>query len=117
MSAAGNEQSAFAIDAHLAKFLQLRVEGFGIDDCAVAYHARAFAVQYARRNQTQYEFALAYANGVACIVAALITGNDVKMRREYVNDFAFAFVAPLSADHDYVFYNGQALGSAFQTHP
>jgi hypothetical protein len=37
-------------------------------------------------------------NGVAGVVAALRAYDDIRLFRQDVDDFAFAFVAPLSAD-------------------
>ena len=39
-------------------------------------------------------------DGVARVVAALVTHDDVGFFAEQVHDFAFAFVAPLGAHHD-----------------
>ena len=44
-------------------------------------------------------FAL-YLDGVPGIVAALKTDNGPALGAQHVNDFAFAFVAPLCADDD-----------------
>ena len=40
--------------------------------------------------------------GVAGIMAALISRHDIEAIGEEVDDFAFAFVAPLGAQDDYV---------------
>ena len=55
----------------------------------------------------KHELALADSNGVAGIVTALIARNDIKVRRENVDNLAFAFVAPLGSDYDDVFHNIQ----------
>ena len=39
-------------------------------------------------------------HGVAGVVAALIAGHDVEALGEQVDDFAFAFVAPLRAKNE-----------------
>src|SRR5262249_38304433 len=67
--------------------------------------------------QVQDEFALADAHRVAGVVAALIARDDLKMRRKDIDYFAFAFVAPLSADHDDVLHNPNLLPSAVQANP
>src|SRR5262249_14429728 len=41
---------------------------------------------------------------VARIVAALIAGYYVEIRRENVDNFTFAFIAPLSPDYNYVLH-------------
>jgi hypothetical protein len=50
------------------------------------------------------EFSLAYENRVPCIMPALITRDDVKVGGEDVDNFTFAFIAPLGSDHNYVFH-------------
>ena len=49
-------------------------------------------------------------NSVAGVVAAGVADDDVRILRQHVNDFAFAFVAPLSADQNCVCH-------IFQTRP
>jgi hypothetical protein len=39
---------------------------------------------------------------VAGVVASGVADDDVRIFRQHVNDFAFAFVAPLGADQDCV---------------
>ena len=50
----------------------------------------------------QNVFFRAEKNGVSGVVAARVTDDDVRPLSEHVNDFAFAFVAPLSADENCV---------------
>ena len=38
-------------------------------------------------------------DGMAGVVSALIPRDDREMRREQIDDLAFAFVAPLRAEH------------------
>jgi hypothetical protein len=40
---------------------------------------------------------------VAGVVPALVAGHDVEVFGQQVNDFAFAFITPLGAYHDYYF--------------
>ena len=58
----------------------------------------------------KHELALADPNGVAGVVAALITRDDVKVRRENVNNLAFAFIAPLGSDYDDIFHKNSGTG-------
>src|ERR1044072_4712510 len=66
-------------------------------------------MQYARRNQSQHKFAFAYANRMTGVVPSLVAGDNVKVRGEYINDFAFAFVSPLGSDYYDVFHINQEL--------
>ena len=40
-------------------------------------------------------------DGVARVVPTLVAGDDIEALGEQINDLAFAFVSPLSADDDY----------------
>ena len=70
-----------------------------IDDDAVADDARDAGMQDAGRNQTQDELPAVDVHRVAGVVSALIAGDDRKVRREQVDDLAFAFIAPLRAEN------------------
>ena len=47
----------------------------------------------------ELEFALFVDDGVAGVVAAGVADDAVYLSGEVVDDFAFAFVAPLAPDH------------------
>jgi len=64
----------------------------------------AFIVKDPGRNESKNELSIADTNGVAGIVSTLIPSDKVEMRREYIDDLALAFVAPLSAHYDNVFH-------------
>jgi hypothetical protein len=104
MRARGHEEAAFALYARKAQLFDFLSEGLRIDHHSVAYDAEALFVKYAGRYESQYEFALAYSDSVARVMPALIARHYIEMRRENIHHLAFAFVAPLSADHDYVFH-------------
>src|SRR5262245_51364 len=73
-----------------------------INDHAVTDDADFARMSDSRGNQMQNEFLIDPVSpnndGMACIMSALITGDDVEMRSDQVNDLAFAFIAPLCAD-------------------
>ena len=50
-------------------------------------------------------FFCAEKNRVAGVVAAGVADDDIRLLGEHVNDFAFAFVAPLGADQNCVCHN------------
>ena len=62
-----------------------------------------------RGDQTKNRFLAVDHECVASIVAAVETDNALYAFGEPVNDLAFAFVAPLSADNDYIFYSFHPL--------
>ena len=54
--------------------------------------------QNAGRNEVQDVFFFADENCVAGVIAPLCADDDVRLLSEHIDDFAFAFVAPLGAD-------------------
>ena len=55
------------------------------------------------RQQVQHERFVADLNRMAGVVPALIAGDDIEMFGQEINDLAFAFITPLSAD-DYNYF-------------
>ena len=70
-----------------------------IDDGAVANDADLARMQRARRHQAQDEFLAIDDQRVRGVVAALKADDHVGVGRQQVDNFAFAFIAPLGADH------------------
>ena len=70
-----------------------------IDHDAVADDAGDAGMQDAGRDQPQHELRAVDIHRVPGVVAALIARDDVEARRQQVDDLAFAFVAPLRAEH------------------
>ena len=82
------------------QLVNLREQRLRIDDHAVADDTGDAAVQNAGRDQAQHELHAVHVDGVAGVVSALVTADDGKMWREEIDDLAFAFVTPLSAEHN-----------------
>src|SRR5262245_54411505 len=86
-------------DAFIFQHLHFTQEGFGIQ-----YHARAddtdlAAVQASRRDQMQDELLSLNNDSVSCIVPALVTGNDIELFSQQIDNLPFTFIAPLGANH------------------
>jgi len=84
--------------------LQLGIERSRIDYDTVADHAGTLVVENTGRDKSQDKLSVADANGVTGIVAALISSDQVKMRRKDVDYLALAFIAPLGSHYDNVFH-------------
>src|SRR5262245_16874959 len=103
MGAIADEQVAmidfYALRAQAVDLVEQRMRR---DHHAVADDAGLARMGDARRDQVEHEFmvdsAAANDDGMAGVVAALITGDDVEMWREQIDDLALAFVSPLRAD-------------------
>ncbi len=88
--------------AELAQAGDFLDEADGVNDHAVADDAQFVFAQNAGRHEVQDVFLFADENGMAGVVATGVADDDVRILRQHVNDFAFAFVAPLSADQNCV---------------
>ena len=71
-----------------------------VEHDAIADDRQLARPHHARRQQRQLIGGAVDHQGVAGVVAALETHDDVGLLGEPVDDLAFAFVAPLGADHD-----------------
>ena len=87
------------VDAVPRQLVDLGEQRLRIDDDAVADDAGDAGMQDAGRNQAQHELRAVDVDGVAGVVSALIPRDDREMRRQQIDDLAFAFVAPLRAEH------------------
>ena len=86
--------------AHSNKFVDFAEESLQRHDGAVADEAFARCVHDARRDQTQDGLLAVDDKRMSGVVAAIEANDAGSFFRQPVNDLAFAFVAPLSADHD-----------------
>ena len=93
--AARGKLDAGEIDAAFRERLHLLHESDGIDNDAVCDDAVRPLVENSGRNQMKYEFFPAVFHGVARVVPALKTDDHIDGFRKNVDDFPFAFVAPL----------------------
>ena len=78
-------------------------------------YARFAPMNDARRQQMEYERLIADLNGVAGVVAALVTRDDIEVLGKQINNLAFAFIAPLGTDDYDDFGHGRhqsAVGSS-----
>jgi len=71
-----------------------------VDDDAVADHGSDVRVQDARRDELQGVLLTVDNDGVAGVVAALVTHDIGVLFGQQVDDLGFAFVAPLGSDYD-----------------
>jgi hypothetical protein len=94
-----DEQAAGDVDAQPRQLVHFGKQRDRIDDDAVADGTDDAGMQDAGRNQMQHELLAADVDGVPGVVSALVAANDRKVRREEIDDLAFAFIAPLGAEH------------------
>src|SRR5690606_312473 len=102
-------------DARGLDFLDLREERLGIDDDAVADDAGDAVVEDARRQEPEDELLSVGVHRVAGVVAALVPRHDREVRRQQINDLAFALVTPLCSEHRNV-HNRSILPSHVMIH-
>ncbi len=105
--AIAHEHAPVDLDADPRELVHLGEERLRIDDHAVADDAGDARVQDARRDQVQDEFLALHVYRVAGVVAALIARDDGEVRRQQIDDLAFALVAPLRAQYRKIFRHGR----------
>src|SRR5271166_4277633 len=90
------------VDAHAsgAQRIHFFDEGKRVEHDPVANYAAAALTQHAAGNELKDELLAMNRDRVSGVVAAGVARYDLEPLRENVNNFAFAFVAPLRADDD-----------------
>ena len=89
-------------NAALAQTIDFIEQLLGVNDDAVADDVDLALAQDARRNQMQRIALRSNDHGVSRVGAAVVTHDAIESRREQINDFPFAFVAPLEPDNSRV---------------
>src|SRR5204862_266615 len=72
----------------------------GIDDQAIADDRLLARAQDAARDQLENIFLLAYKNGMAGVMPALIPRDDVELLGKEIDDLPLALVSPLGSQDD-----------------
>src|SRR5882762_4243661 len=108
-------QAALNVDARFGERFDFGDEGCGIDYDAGADDGLLLGSQDAAGDELQNEAIFADDYGVPGIVSAGDARDIVKSAVQIVDDFAFAFVAPLRADHHDRFHAVPSL--AHMCHP
>src|ERR1700740_3043864 len=98
-------QPAAHVDAGRAEAIEFSHQRRGVDDHARADHGVLSRTQDAAGNQLQDKAITIENDGMARVVAAGATRDVVKGSRHVIDDFAFAFIAPLRAHHDNRFHS------------
>ena len=84
------------------EFVDFAEQCFGREHHARADKAVQLFMQNAAGNQAQYGFFAVHHQRVPRVVPALKANHARGLLRQPVHNFAFAFVAPLCADNNYV---------------
>ncbi|OQA02952.1 MAG: hypothetical protein BWY69_00746 [Planctomycetes bacterium ADurb.Bin401] len=90
-----DEKSALEGNAFLRERIYFGQEHFGVNDYAICDHADGVWPDGAAWEKMQREFFIADDDSMAGICAASITYNNIILLGKYINDFPFAFIAPL----------------------
>ena len=102
----GDLESIFHVETELLDLLDLVQNGLRVEHDPVSDDARHAFVKDSARDEVEDELILGAVvvfpdDGVPCVGAALIPGDDVKLfLAQQVDDFSFSFVAPLTSDDD-----------------
>src|SRR5262249_23993914 len=104
-----DEDAAVDGDAVLRQLVDLAEQRLRIDDDAVADDAGDAGGQDAGRNPPQDELRAVHEDRVARVVSALVAADDREMRRQQIDDLAFAFIAPLRAEDHQIHKSHKSL--------
>jgi len=94
-----DKKSPLAADSLLLQMEDFLLEGAQIHNDTIADHTGIPRMEYASRNQMQNMLVAINDYGVAGIMTAGVTGDDVKVRREQVYDLSLAFITPLGSNN------------------
>src|SRR6267154_525228 len=115
MGAIAEVEAPFNVDAGFRERLNFGDEGGGVYYDAGADDCLLLGAQDAAGDELKDETIFADDDGVAGIVSSGDARDIVESSREIIDDFAFAFVAPLRADHHDRFHAAPSL--AHMCHP
>jgi len=96
----GRDPQAAHVDPPSPQAVDLLGQHLGVDDDAVADHARLARVEDPRRDQVELPLDALAHDRVAGVVAALEADDRVRPLGEQVGDLPLALIAPLGADYD-----------------
>ena len=101
LRAGGDEETSLRLHARIAHGLDLLDEVERVHHHAVADDARLALVQDAAR---EHALLALRDHGVAGVRAALVAHHHVRLVRQDVDDFSFAFISPLGANKNGIHY-------------
>ncbi len=99
MRALADEQAVRHVVSEPAELVDLGEERLRIDDDPVADGARHVRVENSRRQEPQNDLRGADIHRMTGVVPALIARDDGEVRRQQIDDLAFAFISPLRTEY------------------
>src|SRR6266404_944046 len=109
-------QAAFNVDSSFGECFNFGHEGGGIDYDAGADDCLLLGAQDAAGDELQDEAIFADDYGVPGVVSTSDARDIVKSAGQIIDNFAFAFVAPLRADHHDRFHAVPSLAHMYHPH-
>ena len=103
------------IKSLLFDVLHLVIESDGIDHDTVADDAFDSGTENSGRNEVENVTFVTDLNGVTGIVSALETDDHIDILGQNVNEFTFAFIAPLGTDKHIYCHNKSSLYNVIKT--
>ena len=89
-------------NTQLGQSIEFFDQTHGVHDHAIADHAHLVRAEDPTGDQVQDVLVLAHEDRMARVIATLSADDHVRLLGEDVDDLAFAFVAPLSADQNHI---------------
>ena len=93
-----DDDAVVDVDAVSRQLVHFGEQGLRIDHDTISDDARDTRMQNAGGNQTENELRPVHVHGMAGVVSALVPCHEREMRREEIDDLAFAFIAPLRTE-------------------
>jgi hypothetical protein len=97
VSAFADKQSSVEGNASLSQAVNFPDENLGVNDNAICDNADGFAPDGAAGEKMESEFFVADDNGMAGVGAAAIADHNIIFFGKDINNFTFAFIAPLQS--------------------
>src|SRR5690606_8969269 len=92
-----NEEILFDVQIELCQLFNLGFENDRVENNTVADYISCRFTKNARRDLMEYMFDSVEFKGMTGVRSTLKPGNHIVSGRQNINNFAFAFVAPLKA--------------------
>jgi hypothetical protein len=96
----GNYQLRTNVDASFLERFDFCHQRAGVDYDAVSDDGFDAGTEDSARDQLQNELRFANIDGVSSVVPSLVAHYHIEAFTEEIDDFAFAFIAPLGTEHD-----------------
>src|SRR5579863_9323165 len=83
----------------MLQFIHLCNETFWVNNHTITDNTGGIGIKNTRGDKTECKLPFFVNDPVSCIVATLVAHDKIRVHRQLIYNFSFAFVAPLCADY------------------